>query len=99
MGMEVHLFSLFLSKSRREQLIKMLNVVAKSLLNGLHLRLFPKVRSPLNNQGAKNIVVLGGGIISEEDKNFLQKQWSSWKLWTGTSLNEIIEYIGKKCNR
>jgi len=30
------------------------DVVAMSLLNGAHLRLFPKVRSLLNKQGAKN---------------------------------------------
>jgi methylmalonyl-CoA mutase, C-terminal domain len=30
-------------------------VMAMSLLNGAHLGLFPKVRSLLNKQGAKNI--------------------------------------------
>ena len=42
-----------------------------SLLNGAHLTFFPKVKAILDKQGAKNILVLGGGIIPQKDKQLL----------------------------
>jgi methylmalonyl-CoA mutase, C-terminal domain len=74
-------------------------VVAMSLLNGAHLGLFSKVRSLLNKQGAKNIVVIGGGIIPQKDKKIMEKHGIHGNSGPGTSLKGIIEYIKKKCNR
>ena len=100
-GMEVIYSGLFCTP---EQVAKIaidedVDVVAMSLLNGAHLRLFPKVKSLLEKQGAKNIVVIGGGIIPQKDKKILEKHGIHGNFGPGTSLNEIIEYIRKKCNR
>jgi methylmalonyl-CoA mutase C-terminal domain/subunit len=62
------------------------------------LGLFSKVRSLLNKQGAKNIVVIGGGIIPQKDKKIMEKHGTHGNSGPGTSLKEIIEYIKKKCN-
>lgn len=100
-GMEVIYSGLFCMP---EQVAKIaidedVDVVAMSLLNGAHLQLFPKVKSLLEKRGAKNILVIGGGIIPQKDKKILEKRGVYGNFGPGTSLHEIIEYIKKKCNR
>jgi methylmalonyl-CoA mutase, C-terminal domain len=58
------------------------DVVAMSLLNGAHLRLFPKVRSLLNKQGAKNIVAIGGGITPKKIRS-----------WRNTAFRETLVLV------
>ncbi len=70
-----------------------------SLLNGAHLQLFPKVKSLLEQQGAEDILVIGGGIIPQQDRKILEKCGIHGNFGPGTALTEIIEYIKKKCNR
>jgi methylmalonyl-CoA mutase, C-terminal domain len=94
-GMEVIYSGLFCTP---EQVAKIaldedVNVVAMSLLNGAHLTLFPKVRTLLNQQGAKNILLIGGGIIPEKDKKLLEKQEIYGNFGPGTPLGDIIGYI------
>ncbi|HJR85153.1 MAG TPA: cobalamin-dependent protein [Nitrososphaeraceae archaeon] len=69
------------------------DVVAMSLLNGAHMRLFPKVKSLLQQQGGKNILVIGGGIIPQQDKKILEKQGIKGNFGPGTSLKELIAFI------
>ena len=59
------------------------------------MRLFPKVKSLLEKQGAKDIFVIGGGIISQKDKEVLEKQGIQGNFGPGTSLDYIIKYIEK----
>jgi methylmalonyl-CoA mutase C-terminal domain/subunit len=63
------------------------DVVAMSLLNGAHLTLFPKVKSLLDKQGAKNILVLGGGIIPKKDKEILESKGVYGNFGPGTPLS------------
>jgi methylmalonyl-CoA mutase C-terminal domain/subunit len=69
------------------------DVVAMSLLNGAHLTLFPKVKALLDKQGAKNILVLGGGIIPKKDKELLETKGVYGNFGPGTPLGTIIDYI------
>jgi methylmalonyl-CoA mutase C-terminal domain/subunit len=69
-----------------------------SLLNGAHLQLFPKVKSLLEQQGAENILVIGGGIIPQQDRKILEERGIHGNFGPGTPLNEIIYYIKQKCN-
>lgn len=69
------------------------DVVALSLLNGAHMTAFPKVRKLLVQKGAKDIIVVGGGIIPEEDKPKLLKQGISGLFGPGSSIDEIVEHI------
>ena len=64
-GMEVIYSGLFCTPQQAAKIAieEDVDVVAMSLLNGAHLTLFPKVKALLDKQGAKNILVLGGGII------------------------------------
>jgi methylmalonyl-CoA mutase, C-terminal domain len=74
-GMEVIYSGLFCNPQQvaKVTIDEDVNAVAMSLLNGAHFRLFPNVRSLLNKRGAKNIVVIGGGIIPQKDKKILEK--------------------------
>src|SRR5215475_11927227 len=71
------------------------DVVAMSLLNGAHLTLFPKVRHLLDQNGGRNILLIGGGIIPEKDKTVLEKQGILGNFGPGTPLGHIINYITK----
>lgn len=69
------------------------DVVALSLLNGAHMTAFPQVKKLLEKYGGKDIVVVGGGIIPDEDKPKLLKLGISGLYGPGTSLEEIINHI------
>jgi methylmalonyl-CoA mutase, C-terminal domain len=98
-GMEVIYSGLFCTP---EQVAKIaidedVDVVAMSLLSGAHLRLFPRVKVLLDKQGAKNILVIGGGIIPQNDKKLLENKGVHGNFGPGTPLRDIIEYITMKC--
>ncbi len=69
------------------------DVVALSLLNGAHLTAFPQVAQGIRDRGDNNIILVGGGIIPEEDKPLLEKQGISGNFGPGTSLATIIDHI------
>src|SRR5579864_8072552 len=41
--------------------------IGLSVLSGAHMTLFPRIRELLDEQGAKDIVLFGGGTIPQED--------------------------------
>src|SRR3954464_15554653 len=43
------------------------DVVALSILSGAHMTLFPRVLQLLRDEGGEHILVIGGGIMPEED--------------------------------
>jgi methylmalonyl-CoA mutase, C-terminal domain len=69
------------------------DVVALSLLNGAHMTAFPKVKKLLERLGGKDIVVVGGGIIPEEDKPKLLKMGITGLYGPGSSFDEIVEHV------
>ncbi len=72
------------------------DVVALSLHNDAHLTIFPKVKRLLEQLGAKDIRVVGGGIIPPEDKAKLEKEGISGNFGPGTRLDVIINHIRKE---
>ena len=69
------------------------DVVAMSLLNGAHMTAFPKVAKALRNWKASDILLIGGGIIPEEDRPRLEKMGITGNYGPGTSLKTIVEHI------
>lgn len=69
------------------------DVVALSLLNGAHMTAFPKVKKLLEKKGGKDIIVVGGGIIPEDDKPKLQRLGITGLFGPGSSLEEIIDHV------
>lgn len=69
------------------------DVVAMSILSGAHNSLFPKVVKLLMNQGADDILVIGGGVIPAEDIPYLMDQGIKGIFTPGTTTKEIVEFI------
>lgn len=75
------------------------DVVAMSLLNGAHLTAFPRVAKLLREKGAGDIVLIGGGIIPEEDKPALEKEGITGNFGPGTPLGEIVNHIVERVGK
>ena len=69
------------------------DVVAMSLLNGAHMTAFPKVAKTLKQKRASDILLVGGGIIPEEDKPRLEKLGITGNFGPGTTLKTIVDHI------
>ncbi len=94
-GMEVIYSGLFATPERISQIAEDEDVdaIALSLLNGAHGTLFPRVVKALKKKGIKDVLVVGGGVIPEEDKSALVKAGVSGVFGPGTQLTSIIEHI------
>ncbi|MFQ6103818.1 MAG: cobalamin B12-binding domain-containing protein [Candidatus Glassbacteria bacterium] len=69
------------------------NVIGISILSGAHMTLFPRVRQLLDERGAEDVLVTGGGIIPEEDMEKLYAKGIGKLFGPGTETGEIIKYI------
>ena len=96
-GMEV-IYTGFLATP--EQVAQMaidedVDVVAMSLLNGAHMTAFPKVAKLVRDKGGDDILLVGGGIIPDDDKPRLEKFGITGNYGPGTPLKTIIEHVEK----
>ncbi|MFQ5536650.1 MAG: cobalamin B12-binding domain-containing protein [Gemmatimonadota bacterium] len=69
------------------------DVVALSVLSGAHMTLFPRVKELLEEAGAGDVLLTGGGIIPEEDMKALEAQGIGKLFGPGTPTGEAVEYI------
>jgi len=69
------------------------DVVALSLLNGAHMTAFPKVARALRKKHASDVLLVGGGIIPDEDKPRLERLRITGNFGPGTSLGTIVDHI------
>ncbi len=69
------------------------DVVAMSILSGAHMTLFPRVRALLEEAGADQVLLTGGGIIPEEDAAALEAEGIGRLFGPGTSTEEAIAYV------
>lgn len=72
------------------------HVVGLSVLSGAHMTLFPKVISQLKEKSAEDILIIGGGIIPEDDKLELEKMGVSKIFLPGTATQDIVDFIKEK---
>jgi methylmalonyl-CoA mutase C-terminal domain/subunit len=69
------------------------DVIAMSILSGAHDYLFPKVMELLKEKGVTDMLVVGGGIIPDEDIPSLKAAGIAEIFGPGTTTTEIINYI------
>ena len=72
------------------------DVIAMSSLSGAHDYLFPKVMELLNEKGIKDILVLGGGIIPDEDIPALKAAGIEEIFGPGSKTEDIVRFIEDK---
>jgi methylmalonyl-CoA mutase C-terminal domain/subunit len=75
------------------------DVVALSILSGAHNHLFPRVTELLALQGADDVLVIGGGVIPEDDIPFLESKGIAAVFGPGTPTKATIEFIEANVKR
>lgn len=74
------------------------DVIGLSSLSGGYNTLFPDVVKLVREKGMANALIIGGGIILEEDVPVLQEKGISVIFGPGTPINEIANYIRSNVN-
>lgn len=69
------------------------DVIGMSILSGAHDYLFPRVMELLREKGVEDVLVLGGGIIPEEDIPVLKEAGIAEIFGPGTTTQDIVQYI------
>lgn len=69
------------------------DLIGLSILSGAHMTLFKRVLELLKDKGADDIMVIGGGIIPEEDVPKLKKLGIKAIFLPGTSLDDIVNWV------
>jgi methylmalonyl-CoA mutase C-terminal domain/subunit len=69
------------------------DVVGLSILSGAHMTLFPKILSLLRENGMEDVVVIGGGIIPQDDVPALHEMGVDAVFGPGTPLDEITGFV------
>jgi methylmalonyl-CoA mutase, C-terminal domain len=69
------------------------DVVALSILSGAHMTLFPRVLELLRQDGLDHVLVIGGGIIPQEDIAELEARGVHKLFGPGTPTAVAIDYV------
>ena len=71
------------------------DMIGLSSLAGAHMYLFSKVVELLHEREADDIVVIGGGIVPDDDIVKLKKVGIKAVFTPGTPLDEIVAWVNK----
>ena len=74
------------------------DLIGLSVLSGAHMTLFKRVLELLKDKGTDDVVVIGGGIIPEEDVPKLRKLGIKEIFLPGTSLDRIVSWVKDNVN-
>jgi methylmalonyl-CoA mutase C-terminal domain/subunit len=70
------------------------DIIGLSVLSGAHMTLFPRIYELLRENNAADIMVIGGGILPEDDMRELINAGHAGALFTpGTSTGDIVKWI------
>ena len=69
------------------------DVIGLSILSGAHLPLFGRVMALLHEQELDDVLVIGGGIIPEQDVPALLELGVGAIFGPGTPLSEIVDFV------
>jgi methylmalonyl-CoA mutase C-terminal domain/subunit len=72
------------------------DVIGLSILSGAHMTLLPKITAMLREQQMDDVLVVAGGIISDEDAALLKREHGVAEIFgPGSSTHAIVEFIEK----
>jgi len=69
------------------------DVVSLSILSGAHMGLFERVRKMMDDQGLKEVPLIGGGIIPDDDVEKLKGLGVEEVFGPGTDTRDIVTYV------
>jgi methylmalonyl-CoA mutase C-terminal domain/subunit len=70
------------------------DVIGLSILSGAHMTLLPKVMQLLKDAQADDVLVVAGGIISDNDAEILRREYGIAAVYgPGASTNDIVQFI------
>ena len=75
------------------------DVIGLSLLSGAHMTLFIDVTKLLKDKEMENVLVVGGGIVPEEDIPKLKKAGVAGVFGPGTHCDDIVNFIKTNVKR
>ena len=71
------------------------NVIGLSILSGAHTHLFPRIMEILKEETIEDIIVIGGGVIPEEDIPGLKKIGIAAIFTPGSDTRDIVKFINE----
>ncbi len=69
------------------------DAIGVSILSGAHMTLFPAILDEMKKKNAADIILFGGGIIPEDDKQELEKMGVSRVFTPGAPTEAAIEFL------
>ncbi len=72
------------------------DAIGLSILSGAHMHYFSEVKRLLDEQGASDILLFGGGIIPDEDVPKLLDMGVAAVFGPGTLTEEIVEFLKRE---
>jgi len=75
------------------------DVIAMSILSGAHNHLFPRVMELLKEKQIDDVLVIGGGVIPDDDIPGLKAAGIAGVFTPGTPTTETIEFIKNNLKR
>ena len=75
------------------------DVIAMSILSGAHNHLFPRVIELLKEKNIDDVLVIGGGVIPDDDIPALKKAGIAAVFTPGTPTSDTIEFIKNNLKR
>lgn len=75
------------------------DAIGLSHLTGAHMILFPRIMRLLKENGVSDVLVIGGGIIPEEDVPPLKEAGIAEIFGPGTPLGNIVNYLKENVQR
>lgn len=69
------------------------DVIGLSILSGAHKELFPLIFKELEKNGMREVVVVAGGIIPEDDRSELEEMGVKAVFGPGTSTSDVARFI------
>ncbi len=69
------------------------DVVGLSMLSGAHMPLIPRIMHLLEDKGLKDVLVIAGGILPDDDIPKIKESGVDEVFGPGTPLRTIVDYI------
>jgi len=69
------------------------DVVGVSVLSGAHMTIFPRILKLMQEKGLTDVLLTGGGIIPQKEREELEAMGVGRLFGPGTPTGEVIQYI------